>query len=477
MRWGFIAALILVTASATVHGQSTTAATAESSGGEVIKIKRDTVVASIDVDGYFEPIEPLEVRIRPQQFQGDLRVKSAAAHGASVKQGDALLEIDSTDLGRQVADADNALVTARANLGKAESEDYLGQQGDALAMQSQENDLANAVSALKWWEDVDGKQLLKGAELSVRNVRNNVEDQTDELDQLKKMYKTEELTNATADIVVKRAVRGLELAQIQLGLAEARAGKVKGFDYPVARQKLTLDIDEEKQKLAQLKAQQESQRILRKTAIGSARLALEKAEAKLAELKSDLEALTVHAPWDGTLYYGQLVSGGWQNANPRLLRAGEKVAAGQVLMTLSQPGKLRVVVDVPESKVSWIKPGMPARIVPVALPDAAGAGSCGEPVPCGTPREGSQAFQVAIEPASVDPGLLPGMKVAVRIDAGTVRDALVVPVAAVSKGRVEVHADGKDVWREVVTGKSDGELIEIRQGLNEGDRVLAKAGK
>ena len=69
------------------------------------------------------------------------------------------------------------------------------------------------------------------------------------------------------------------------------------------------------------------------------------------------------------------------------------------------------------------------------------------------------------------------MKVAVRIDAGTVRDALVVPVAAVSKGRVEVHADGKDVWREVVTGKSDGELIEIRQGLNEGDRVLAKAGK
>jgi hypothetical protein len=54
---------------------------------------------------------------------------------------------------------------------------------------------------------------------------------------------------------------------------------------------------------------------------------------------------------------------------------------------------------------------------------------------------------------------------------------LVVPTSAVSKGRVKVKEDGKDVWRDVVIGKSDSDNVEIRQGLKEGDLVVSKGGK
>ena len=55
---------------------------------------------------------------------------------------------------------------------------------------------------------------------------------------------------------------------------------------------------------------------------------------------------------------------------------------------------------------------------------------------------------------------------------------LIVPVGCVSKGRVKIHStDGKDTWRDVVIGKSDGENVEIKQGLKEGELVLNKAGK
>jgi multidrug efflux pump subunit AcrA (membrane-fusion protein) len=194
-------------------------------------------------------------------------------------------------------------------------------------------------------------------------------------------------------------------------------------------------------------------------------------------LKSDLESMTVHAPFDGVVYYGQLSQGSWQNANPRSLRVGEKLSSAQVIMTLVQPGKHKLIVDVPEAKLSWIKPGAPARVVPVALPDAASDGKCAEAAPSGQPKDGGQAFQTSIELASVDARLAPGMKATARIDAGSATDVLVVPVSAVHKGRVKLYRDGKDEWHDVVVGRSDGELVEIRSGLSEGDHVLTKAEK
>jgi multidrug efflux pump subunit AcrA (membrane-fusion protein) len=453
------------------------APTTTQTSADTTAVKKGTISATIDADGYFEAVDPFEVRIRPDSYQGDLKIKSAVALGAAVKQGDVVLEIDPTTINKQIAEAENALIAAKATLAKAESDDYLGEQGDALALQMEQTDVANSEASLKWWQDVDGKQMLKQAELGVRAARNNVEDQGDELDQLKKMYKTEELTNATADIVVKRAVRALELAKIQQGLSEAREGKVKEFDYTTTRQKLLFAIEAEKQKLAQLKAQQDAQRVLRKTALTTARLSADKAETKVNELKGDRDALTIHAPVDGMVFYGQLSQGTWTNSNPKLLRTAERVTAGQVLMTVAQPGKLRFVCDIPESKVNWIQAGAEARIIPVAVPEGACMAKCVDVAPNGGAREGSQAFQAQFELPPADAKIFPGMKASARIDAGEAKDVLVLPIGCVSKGRVKVHADGKDTWRDIVVGKSDGEMVEIRQGLKEGEQVMNKAGK
>jgi multidrug efflux pump subunit AcrA (membrane-fusion protein) len=444
---------------------------------ETTPVTRGTITALIEADGYLEPIEPVEIRVRPESYQGDLKVKSVAPHGSAVRSGDVILAIDPSNLNRQLSEAENTLVAARAALVKAESDEYLGEQADALALQQARDELANAEASLKWWEDVDGKQMLKTAELGVRNARNSVEDQTDELDQLKKMYKTEDLTNATSEIVIKRAVRQLDLAKIMHTMSEWREGKVKNFDYTIARQRLIYGIEAEKQQLAQLKAQQDLQRVQRKTALASARMGLEKAEVKVNELKSDAEAFAVSAPADGVVYYGQLTGGSWQNSGPKAVRSGEKITAGNVVMTLAQPGRLRLVVDIPESKVSWVSGGSEARISPVALPELATTGKCQDIAPVGGAREGGQGFVSHFDVPLRDPKLLPGMKASVRIDGGTSNDVLVVPTSAITKGRVKVKEDDKEVWRDVVVGRSEGESTEIRHGLKEGELVITKVSK
>ena len=77
--------------------------------------------------------------------------------------------------------------------------------------------MAEAEQNVKWFDTVDGPQMLKGVDIQLAMAKNQMNDEQDELDQLKKMYKSEELTNATADIVVKRAVRQLEMSKTGRG--------------------------------------------------------------------------------------------------------------------------------------------------------------------------------------------------------------------------------------------------------------------
>jgi multidrug efflux pump subunit AcrA (membrane-fusion protein) len=70
-----------------------------------------------------------------------------------------------------------------------------------------------------------------------------------------------------------------------------------------------------------------------------------------------------------------------------------------------------------------------------------------------------------------------GMAATVVVDAGVAEDVLVVPVTAV-QGSVQqgnvwvVGADGAQEQRAVVLGLTDGDQIEVREGLAEGDQVL-----
>jgi multidrug efflux pump subunit AcrA (membrane-fusion protein) len=395
-----------------------------------------------------------------------------------VKRGDVLLEIDATELQNQIAAAENEFATSQANLTKAQADVSLGDAADALAMEMAQHELSNAEAGMRWWEQADGKNMLTGAELTVKMSRDRVEDEGDELDQLKKMYKSEELTNATDDIVVKRAIRGLEQAKIRQGMTEASAEKIKSFDYSTARQKLVFGIEKERQELAALKAQQEQGRVLRQTAQISAKLGLEKAQMKLSELKEDLNAFSVKAPHDGMVVYGQLNRGSWQNSDPRALRPDDKITAGNVVITVVTPGKLRLIADVPESRIGMVKSGQKARVVPVGLSDANTNGTTATPSPVGMMREVGQVFPTVIELEKIDPRLTPGGKALVRIDAGKAESVLVIPSSAVQRSRVKVRAsDGEEKWKFVVTGRGDGETVEILEGLSEGDQVLEKPSK
>jgi HlyD family secretion protein len=440
-------------------------------------VKKGTLSLTVQGEGTFKPVDAFEVRPRLLAHQGPLTILSAAQHGAVVKKGDAILEFDQTLIKNDLTSAESDLASAKAGLEKSQSDLALGTAADARAMRMSETDLSNAEAAQKWWENVDGPQMLRQNALQVKLSKANVEDQADELDQLRKMYKDEDLTSATADIVVKRAVRQLDVAKASLKMTEERSEKLKSHHYPMARQE-TLDVLEgARQKLAMLKASQAQTAVLRKGALVAAQLAVANVERKLGDLNKDAANFAFKAPADGVVFYGQYGDGTWVGGDPKALRVGERASAGGILMTLYTPGKLNVKMPLPESQSAWVMAGTKARVVPVAYPELAYDASCGGPVVV-TKAGLGLGFELTLDVPQLDPRVQPGMKANVTVEATEVADVLLVPNSALSGGKVWRRGkDGKESQVLVSTGRSDGKMTEIRSGLSEGDEVLAQGKK
>lgn len=438
--------------------------------------KKGKLIFKIDAPGTFLPANPFEIRIRPDAFKGELEIVSTAANGASVKKGETILSIDPEDLNRELDAARNDLTTAKANHAKAEADATLGDKSDALALKMAEVTAKKGETDLKWWDDLTGPQMLQASDLGLKQAQAYLDDQADELDQLKKMYKTEDLTNATADIVMKRAVRQYEMGKISFKMQQDVVKKAKEYDQPQSRVPLEFAVDQTRQALEQLKAAQAQAKIVRQTALKSAQLALTAAQKRVAHLEKDLAQLTVAAPADGVVLYGQITDGALQPVDPKTLRPKEKLAPGATVMVLFTPGTLRAGFDLPEAKLAWVKPGMKAKVTPVAWPELSYDGTLAAPPPLGKAAGAEQTFLEPVELSNVDARIVPGMKATVKIDAGQSEETLIVPVAAVNAGKVRVKAkDGKEEERDVVTGRTDGQSIEIRSGVKEGEEILLGA--
>src|SRR5690606_40181606 len=103
--------------------------------------------------------------------------------------------------------------------------------------------------------------------------------------------------------------------------------------------------------------------------------------------------------------------------------------------------------------------------------------------PGGTPEEGAADPGAGGSSASVtcavpgDVTVFAGLAAELEITAGSVEGALVVPVTAVL-GRVEqgkvwvVGEDGEPEERAVTLGLTDGSVVQVTEGLAEGDEVL-----
>ena len=184
-------------------------------------------------------------------------------------------------------------------------------------------------------------------------------------------------------------------------------------------------------------------------------------QSRIDELKITLSNTTVLSPVDGFVSRRNLDPGAFANANTPLLQVVDI-------------GTVRLVANLVEKGFRKVTPGVEAKVQVDTFAGEDFTGRVSRVAPVFDPA--TRTAQMEIEVPNPGFRLKPGMYARVRLTLERRPDALTVPSNAV------VDADGKrgvfmvkdQIAKFVVTkvGLSDGDRIEIVEGLKEGDRVI-----
>lgn len=198
----------------------------------------------------------------------------------------------------------------------------------------------------------------------------------------------------------------------------------------------------------------------------------------LDQLRFDLEnARAVNRMANLELSYTNVVAPISGVVASRSIKPGNFVQINTPIFRIVDTSRLEATLDVPERELSTIRAGLPVKLTVDALPGREFEGVVDRVAP--VVDSGSGTFRV-ICAFEGDKGLQPGMFSRIRIDYDRRADALVIPRIALldDEGESAVYSvrDGKATRVPVKLGYVDGPLVEVREGLKEGD-VVVTAGK
>lgn len=216
------------------------------------------------------------------------------------------------------------------------------------------------------------------------------------------------------------------------------------------------------------------------TQIENARISLENAQLSLKSAQEKLEDYTITSTIDGEVIEKNLDVG--DNING-MSSSGTTVTYPAVIYDRSQ---LTFEMDIDEQDISQIKVGQKVEITADALDGQSFTGVVDKININGTTASGHTSYPVTVLVDGSPEELYPGMNVSAKIIVEEVGSVLTLPVEAVERGDtvlvategcldekgnvVDISAAEK---RQVTLGRNDDNYIEIVDGLEEGDVVLA----
>jgi multidrug efflux pump subunit AcrA (membrane-fusion protein) len=299
------------------------------------------------------------------------------------------------------------------------------------------------------------------------------------------------LDDADFKIRVEQAVAALEQTKAAVAQAEAKIGLKPGqkfdpeqvadvasarFAYQLAEKNLQRaaklieagDVsqsyfDQQRTQRDQLKAQYESALATARqnyAAVQVARTNVAAAQSAVSLARSSLSYTIITSPIDG--YVAE-----------RQVDVGEYVTTASKVATVVRVNPLRMRIEIPEQSIPHIQAGQSVSLVTSAWPDRNFNGRVARISPNLSATSRTLVVEAEVENSN---GLLkPGQFATVRILQSKGGPAILVPARAVHTeagvSRLFVIKNGHAEQRLVQLGQTEGDLIEIRQGIAADEKV------
>ena len=183
--------------------------------------------------------------------------------------------------------------------------------------------------------------------------------------------------------------------------------------------------------------------------------------ARYHSAKEKLDSATIRAPFSGFI------------SNIKV-STGEHVDPGKPLLTLTDSSELSLSYQVPEKYIPSLALGQDVSFLTTPFPNRIFRGKVKYISPTIDPD--NKTLVVKARVTTSDPQLRPGGLAKITHQIGQLENVLVVPrrsiIPQLINGMVYVEKDGVVSQRIVETGRIQGDLIEIRDGLKLGEYVV-----
>jgi HlyD family secretion protein len=413
--------------------------TSQTTAERTAEAKRGTIRASVSASGKIEPAGTVNLNFGTPGTVQDVLV----SEGQTVKQGDAIAQLETDTLELAVKQAEQALATQQLAYTQAISP-------TASDVAAAEAAIASASSSLKQFNTPD--------EIALQIARLQADSAVESKRQMQLQW----------DQISDKPFGGMQRDLLQSQMAQAAmAAQIAELQYDNVQRGGT-----EAQKAAARAQLTQAQAQLQKLLGDERTRALAEAQVKQAELNLDvtrqrLQDSVLTSPIDGVI----------AELN---IKAGEQVGAGalQPAVTVADLSSFHIDVGIDENSIGALQEEQPVVITVDALPDELLTGRVDYLAPTATDTGGVVTYKVIIGLDKTDLPVRGGMSANADVITDVRENVLIVPNWTIridrqtGKAYVYVQRGDKVEEIEIVTGLRNANESEVVYGLAEGEVLV-----
>lgn len=399
------------------------------------EVQRGQLLVVVTGDGNVESASNVNVKC---EVAGGSSILWIIQDGEEAKKGDKLVELDSSALEDQIN-------TQKISYSKAKS----------TLIQAQKNyDLARI--SVKEYVEGTFKKELQDAETQITIAEENLRSSKDSLEYSESMFQRGYISSLELESQQFAVQRG----QLELDSANTAKEVLEKFTKVKTLTELNSTVE------------------TAKAALESEQAAFELEEGRLKRLEKQLKSCIIHAPQDGMVVYANEYRGRHVAQQTVTIEEGATVRERQTILRLPDLSQMQVKVDVHESTVEDLRRNMRVRInIQGREFQGTVISIANQPEPSGRFPGNVKEYVTTVKIDGQPEELRPGMTAKAEIPVAHLEDVLTLPFSAiVEQGRQYVcwikTTEGRIERRPLLLGMSNDKLVEVKDGVTEGDQVI-----
>ncbi len=461
----------------------------EDSKADTVELKKEPLRLTVRLTGTFESKQAATVRLKGEEFTA-FEVLNAVKHGASVRKGEVLIRFNEQKYNEAFADRKRALRLSEIALKEEEIALRYLETRQPITRETQDRQKREADEDLAYFFNTEQNWTKRQIDMMLKRSDFSLESAKEELKQLEKMYKADDLVEETEEFILKRTKFMVEMQDFFNEMMREDMSRMKGTLLP--RMETTTKTTA---KLADLDFRKSKETF--GFVLEQAKLKLEKStetHKKLVEsynkFVADKQMLQLRSPADGVVYYGEYSGetskGKWSGAAQLAggLKVKDTVKNDQVLFTIVDPTASLMRATVTEKDLRWVHPGVSGKVQPTAFPNIRLNAKVAEINGYPSPANDFVTLLSVEVPGGTK--IYPNMTGSVDLTVYDKKDSILVPTTALKREELEddswSHAyafvlckGGTTSKVKVRLGEVKGDKTEVLGGISEGAKVYKKA--